>query len=68
MAKQSPTMNNKVNTVGEFDSYFVKRVKKSRNSFLIWIPQNECEYLGITEDSLVKIGIKIVHPMEIKKK
>ena len=51
-------MQNKENVVAEFDSVFIKKVAKSRNSFLIWIPKDEAEYLGIDETVFLRVGLK----------
>ncbi len=43
---------------GVFDSVFIKKVVKSRKSYLIWIPKDEAEYLDIKENSFVRVGLK----------
>ena len=43
---------------GEFDSVFIKKITKSRKSFLIWIPKDEAEYLEICEGTFVRVGLK----------
>lgn len=42
----------------EFDSVFIKKIKKSRKSFLIWIPKDEAEYLELDENTFVRVGLK----------
>ena len=48
----------KENVTAEFDSVFIKKIVKSRKSFIIWIPKDEAEYLGINEDTFVRVGLK----------
>jgi hypothetical protein len=49
---------NKENVSAEFDSVFIKKIVKSRKSFLIWIPKDEAEYLGIDEKTFVRVGLR----------
>jgi hypothetical protein len=49
---------NKENVTAEFDSVFMKKIVKSRKSYLIWIPKDEAEYLGIKEGTFVRVGLK----------
>ena len=52
-------MQNKAENVSaEFDSVFIKKVKKSRKSFLVWIPKDEAEYLRLNEDTFLRVGLK----------
>lgn len=48
----------KGNVTAEFDSVFIKKIVKSRKSFLVWIPKDEAEYLGINEGTFVRVGLK----------
>lgn len=49
----------------QFDSVFIKKVSKSRDSFLIWIPKDEADYLGINDNTFLRVGLK---KLEKKKK
>lgn len=49
---------NKENVTAEFDSVFIKKIVKSRKSFLIWIPKDEAEYLDIDEKTFLRVGLK----------
>jgi hypothetical protein len=42
----------------QFDSVFIKKIVKSRESFMIWIPKDEAEFLGITEGTFLRVGLK----------
>ncbi|MCF7798482.1 hypothetical protein K9M74_01115 [Candidatus Woesearchaeota archaeon] len=44
----------------EVDTSFVAKAIKSRNSYMLWIPKTEAEFLNIDKGSFVKIGIKKV--------
>lgn len=46
------------NVRADFDSVFIKKITKSRKSFLIWIPKDEAEYLKINENTFVRVGLK----------
>lgn len=46
------------NVTAEFDSVFIKKVVKSRESFVIWIPKDEAEYLGINDKTFLRVGLK----------
>lgn len=52
------SIENKENVVAEFDSVFIKKVLKSRKSFVIWIPKDEAEYLELDENTFLRIGLK----------
>lgn len=41
-----------------FDSVFIKKVVKSRESYLVWIPKDEAEYLGIDDNTYLRVGLK----------
>jgi hypothetical protein len=49
-------MENEVSA--QFDSVFIKKVVKSRESFMIWIPKDEAEFLGISEETFLRVGLK----------
>lgn len=51
-------MQNKDNVSAEFDSVFIKKVTKSRDSFIIWIPKDEAEYLNINDKTFLRVGLK----------
>jgi len=51
-------MSTKDNVTAEFDSVFIKKVVKSRDSFVIWIPKDEAEYLGLNEKTFLRVGLK----------
>lgn len=42
----------------EFDSVFIKKIVKSRESYLIWIPKDEAEYLELNDETFVRVGLK----------
>jgi antitoxin component of MazEF toxin-antitoxin module len=42
----------------EFEANFIKKVVVSRNSYLLWIPKDEAEFLGLTEGDFVKVSLK----------
>ena len=42
----------------EFDFVFTKKVTVSRNSFIIWIPKDEAEYLELKEGTFLRVGLK----------
>jgi hypothetical protein len=42
----------------EFDSVFIKKVVASRNSYLIWIPKDEAEFLDLKNETFVRVGLK----------
>ena len=44
------------------DSVFIRKVITSRNSFMIWIPKDEAEFLSLKENDFVSIGIKKEKP------
>ncbi len=46
------------NVTANFDSVFIKKVVKSRGSFVIWIPKDEAEFLQIKESSFLRVGLK----------
>ena len=48
----------KENVVAEFDSVFIKKVLKSRKSFVIWIPKDEAEFLELDENTFLRVGLK----------
>lgn len=41
-----------------FKTSFTKRVTKSRNGFIVWIPKDDADYLELDDNSIVRIGIK----------
>jgi hypothetical protein len=57
---------NKENVTAEFDSVFIKKIVKSRKSFIIWIPKDEAEYLKIDEETFVRVGLKKLKTKEKK--
>ena len=42
----------KVNTI------FTTKTIKSRNSYMLWIPKNEAEFLSLKQGSFVRVGLK----------
>lgn len=60
-------MSEKDNVQAEFDSVFIKKVSKSRDSFILYIPKDEAEYLGINEDTFVRVGLKKLKSKKINK-
>jgi len=42
----------------ECDCIFTKKVTQSRNSFIIWIPKDEAEYLDIKDGTFLRVGLK----------
>ncbi len=55
----SNTMKEKEEDVkAEFDSVFIKKITKSRESYLIWVPKDEAEYLELDENTFVRVGLK----------
>ena len=57
-------MQNKTDVLAEFDSVFIKKVVKSRKSFIIWIPKDEAEYLDIDENTFLRVGLKKLRSKE----
>ncbi len=51
-------MQDRENVTAEFDSVFIKKVVLSRNSFVIWIPKDEAEYLELDENAFLRVGLK----------
>ena len=60
-------MSKEGNITAEFDSVFIKKVIKSRKSFVIWIPKDEAEYLNINERTFLRVGLKKLKKQEAKK-
>ena len=57
--KHSNTMVEKDEDVkAEFDSVFIKKIVRSRTSYIIWIPKDEAEYLELDENTFVRVGLK----------
>ena len=52
----------------EFDSVFIKKVVKSRQSFIIWIPKDEAEFLELNEETFLRVGLKRLKQKENVKK
>ena len=48
----------KENVVAEFDSVFIKKVVSSRNSFLLWIPKDEAEFLELKDGDFIRVCLK----------
>lgn len=46
------------NVTAEFDSVFIKKVVKSRNSYIIWVPKDEAEYLELNENVFLRVGLR----------
>ena len=44
----------------EVDAIFTVKAIKSRNSYMLWIPKSEAEFLNIKKGSFVRIGLKKV--------
>ena len=44
----------------QIDAVFTVKPIKSRNSYMIWIPKNEAEFLGLKADSFIRVGLKKV--------
>jgi len=42
----------------EVDTIFTAKAIKSRNSYMIWIPKREAEFLDIKKGSFIRIGLK----------
>ena len=61
-------MSKQEGVTAEFDSVFIKKVVKSRQSFIIWIPKDEAEYLELDEETFLRIGLKKLKKKEVKKK
>ncbi|MBS3072343.1 hypothetical protein J4477_00740 [Candidatus Pacearchaeota archaeon] len=51
-------MVNPQNVTAEFDSVFIKKAVKSRESFVIWIPKDEAQYLNIDDKTFLRVGLK----------
>ena len=50
--------SDKLDKSDNFDSIFVKKIVKSRNSFLIWVPKDEAEYLDMKDGEFFRVGLK----------
>lgn len=48
--------NQKITNDGEVT--FIKKVIKSRNSFLLWIPKDEADYIGFKEGDFIQVKLK----------
>jgi hypothetical protein len=51
----------------ECESVFIKKIVKSRNSFLIWVPKDEAEFLDFKDGDFVHVKLKKLDK-EIKNK
>jgi hypothetical protein len=46
---------------------FIKKVVRSRNSYLLWIPKDEAEFLDIKDADFVRISLEKLKQNKIKK-
>lgn len=42
------------------DAVFTVKAIKSRNSYMIWIPKSEAEFLTLKSGSFIRVGLKKV--------
>ncbi len=61
-------MSKQEGVTAEFHSVFTKKVVKSRESFIIWIPKDEAEFLDLNEETFLRVGLKKLNKKEGKKK
>jgi len=47
---------------------FIKKVVKSRNSYLLWIPKDEAEFLDINDSDFVKVSLEKLNIEKKEKK
>jgi antitoxin component of MazEF toxin-antitoxin module len=47
---------------------FIKKVVKSRNSYLLWIPKDEAEFLNINDSDFVKVSLEKINKEKKEKK
>jgi len=46
---------------------FIKKVVKSRNSYLLWIPKDEAEFLDIDDTDFVRVSLEKLKQKKMKK-
>ena len=61
-------MQDKDGVTAEFHSVFTKKVVKSRQSFMIWIPKDEAEFLELDEETFLRVGLKKLNKKRVDKK
>jgi hypothetical protein len=47
---------------------FIKKIVQSRNSYLLWIPKDEAEFLDIKNNDFVRVSLEKVNKDKKEKK